>query len=95
MKFRNNLLDIGEDCGFYGTHSFRRGGTQYLSSHKRWPLRKLCDWGGWSADYSALHIVRYLYSWNDDPVMPREDFLKPEQPTTTKCYQCGRSCQCA
>ncbi|KAF5339627.1 hypothetical protein D9611_011514 [Ephemerocybe angulata] len=36
--FRNNLVDIGLDPNCYGTHSFRRGGCQYLSSHRRWSL---------------------------------------------------------
>ncbi|KAK7013549.1 hypothetical protein R3P38DRAFT_3322519 [Favolaschia claudopus] len=30
--FRNNLLDIGTDSAPYGTHSFRRGGCQWLYS---------------------------------------------------------------
>src|SRR5437667_8695888 len=46
--FRNNLIDLGEDPTPYGTHSFRRGGCQYLCSERRWDIRKLCDWGGWS-----------------------------------------------
>ena len=35
-KFRNNLVDISLDPACYGTHSFRRGGCQYLSSHRHW-----------------------------------------------------------
>ncbi|KAL0056794.1 hypothetical protein AAF712_016594, partial [Marasmius tenuissimus] len=38
--FRNNLLDIKIDPEPYGTHSFRRGGCQWLSVDLRWPLRK-------------------------------------------------------
>ena len=44
--FRHNMIDIGQDPLPYGTHSFRRGGCQYLSAEKRWGIRKLCDWGG-------------------------------------------------
>jgi hypothetical protein len=58
--FRNNLLDVGEDFNFYGTHSFPRGGCQYLASNRRWDMRKLCDWGGWSMEFDHLTIVRYL-----------------------------------
>jgi hypothetical protein len=73
--FRNNLLDIGMDPTPYGTHSFRRGGCQYLASEKRWDMRKLCDWGGWSMDFDNLTIVRYLLSWNDNVTRQRQDFM--------------------
>ncbi|KJA24981.1 hypothetical protein HYPSUDRAFT_135454, partial [Hypholoma sublateritium FD-334 SS-4] len=46
--FRNNLLDIDMDPIPYGTRSFRRGGCQHLSSERRWTLRHICEWGGWS-----------------------------------------------
>ncbi|KAL0564048.1 hypothetical protein V5O48_018007 [Marasmius crinis-equi] len=39
--FRNNLLDINVDPAPYGTHSFRRGGCQWLSVDLRWPIRKI------------------------------------------------------
>ncbi|KAG1895842.1 DNA breaking-rejoining enzyme [Suillus fuscotomentosus] len=81
--FRNNLLDIGIDPAPYGTHSFRRGGCQ-----------KICEWGGWSAEFSNLTIVKYLISSNDDPVEPREHFFNPDRPPTVKCPHCGRCCPC-
>ncbi|KAF5330343.1 hypothetical protein D9619_005481 [Psilocybe cf. subviscida] len=93
--FRNNLLDIGIDPAPYGTHSFRRGGCQYLSSERRWLLRRICEWGGWSTEFSNLTIVKYLLSWNDNPTERREDFFNPDIQPTTKCYHCGRSCPCA
>ncbi|KAF8899905.1 hypothetical protein CPB84DRAFT_1779667 [Gymnopilus junonius] len=93
--FRNNLLDIGVDPIPYGTHSFRRGGCQYLSSVRRWSLRQLCDWGGWSTEFSNLTIVRYLISWNDDPTDMQEDYFNPARKPAVKCFQCGRSCHCA
>jgi hypothetical protein len=93
--FRNNLLDIGRDPWPYGTHSFRRGGCQWLSSGCRWPLRRICDWGGWSLDFSSMTIVKYLISWNDDPLERREDYLNPNRTPALKCYSCGRSCHCA
>ncbi|KAF8179760.1 DNA breaking-rejoining enzyme [Mycena galopus ATCC 62051] len=92
--FRNNLLDIGLDPYPYGTHSFRRGGCQYLASHRRWSLRRICDWGGWSAEFSSLTIVKYLIGWNDDPTELRENFLNPNQKITEKCPACGRTCPC-
>ncbi|KAF8814125.1 hypothetical protein BYT27DRAFT_7250346 [Phlegmacium glaucopus] len=59
--FRNNLVDIGIDPSPYGTHSFRRGGCQYFASIRRWKLRRICDWGGWSTEFSSLTIPR-VYS---------------------------------
>lgn len=93
--FRNNLLDIGRDPWTYGTHSFRRGGCQWLSSGCRWSLRQICDWGGWSLEFSSLTIVKYLISCNDDPLERREDYLNPNRPPALRCYSCGRSCHCA
>ena len=57
--FRNNLIDIGEDITKYGTHSFRRGGCQYLASERRWDIRKLCDWGdgAWTLTISPLSDI--------------------------------------
>ena len=93
--FRNNLLDINIDPTAYGTHSFRRGGCQYLSSERRWSLRRICEWGGWSTEFTNLTIVKYLISWNDDPTEKREDFLNPNREPALKCFTCGRSCPCA
>ncbi|KAF8194611.1 hypothetical protein BJ912DRAFT_847843, partial [Pholiota molesta] len=92
--FRNNLLDVGTDPTAYGTHSFRRGGCQYLSADRRWGLRRICEWGGWSADFSNLTIVKYLISWNDDPREKREDFFNPNRVPATLCFHCGRTCPC-
>lgn len=92
--FRNNLLDIGLDPYPYGTHSFRRGGCQYFASHRRWSLRRICEWGGWSMEFSNLTIVKYLIGWNDDPTELRENFLNPNQQITERCSACGRTCAC-
>ncbi|KAJ7107691.1 DNA breaking-rejoining enzyme, partial [Mycena epipterygia] len=92
--FRNNLLDIGLDPYPYGTHSFRRGGCQYFASHRRWSLRRICEWGGWSMEFSNLTIVKYLIGWNDDPTELRENFLNPNQKVTERCSACGRTCAC-
>ncbi|CAA7269937.1 unnamed protein product [Cyclocybe aegerita] len=93
--FRNNLLDLDIDPYPYGTHSFRRGGCQYLASQRRWTIRQICSWGGWSLEFSNLTIVRYLISWNDNPTERREDLFNPTRPPALKCYHCGRSCHCA
>ena len=93
--FRNNLIDIGVDPSPYGTHSFRRGGCQYLSSERRWTIRRICEWGGWSTDFTHMMIVKYLMSWNDVPTERREDFFNPMITPTVKCYSCGRTCACA
>ncbi|KAJ7050799.1 hypothetical protein C8F01DRAFT_1000095, partial [Mycena amicta] len=93
--FRHNLIDVGVDPYPYGTHSFRRGGCQYLATYCRWPLRRICDWGGWSMELTNLTIVKYLISWNDNPTERREDFMNPRQPVTRRCPSCGRTCNCA
>ncbi|KAE9382833.1 hypothetical protein BT96DRAFT_845011, partial [Gymnopus androsaceus JB14] len=93
--FRNNLLDIGIDPSPYGTHSFRRGGCQWLSVDLRWPIRKICEWGGWSTDFSYMTIVKYLISWNDDPRQPRESFFDMNRAPIVACRLCGRTCECS
>ena len=45
-------------------------------------------------DFDNLTIVRYLMSWNDNPMMKREDFLNPETPVGHLCNYCGRTCNC-
>ncbi|KAK7025742.1 hypothetical protein R3P38DRAFT_3316397 [Favolaschia claudopus] len=75
--FRNNLLDITVDPAPYGTHSFRRGGCQWLYTCCRWGLRRICDWGGWSTEFSNLTIVKYLISYADEPCERREDYMNP------------------
>ncbi|KAN0084001.1 hypothetical protein V8E55_007505 [Tylopilus felleus] len=93
--FRNNLLDIGVDPAPYGTHSFCRGGCQYLHINKRWSLRRICEWGGWSQELTNLTIVKYLISLSDEPMEPREHYFNPDRCPVVKCPHCGRSCACA
>ncbi|KAJ3751803.1 DNA breaking-rejoining enzyme [Lentinula raphanica] len=93
--FRHNLLDIKVDYVPYGTHSFRRGGCQWLSVERRWPLRQICEWGGWSQDFSHLTIVKYLISWNDNPHVDRDDFFNMHRLPAVACPTCNRSCHCA
>ncbi|KAK0194664.1 hypothetical protein F5146DRAFT_1102115 [Armillaria mellea] len=84
--FRNNLVDINIAPYTYGNHSFRRGGTQWLS---------ICEWGGWSKEFTHLTIVKYLISWNDNPTMLHEDFFRLDRKSTVHCYACGHTCPCA
>ncbi|KAJ4497487.1 hypothetical protein C8R41DRAFT_894648 [Lentinula lateritia] len=93
--FRNNLLDIGLDFIPYRTHSFRRGGCQWLSVERRWPLHQICEWGGWSQEFTHLTIVKYLISWNDNPHVDRDDFFNMDRAPTAVCPTCNRSCHCA
>ncbi|KAK6991680.1 hypothetical protein R3P38DRAFT_3331684 [Favolaschia claudopus] len=92
--FGNNMLDIGIDPAPYGTHSFRRGDCQWLYSCCRWGLIRICDWGGWSTEFSNLTIVKYLISHVDEPSERREDYMNPNSPPTLKCLSCGRTCHC-
>ncbi|KAH9161104.1 hypothetical protein EDB89DRAFT_1914099 [Lactarius sanguifluus] len=93
--FRNNLIDIGVDPVAYGTHSFRRGGCQWLASDLWWPLQWICEWGGWSTEFTHLTIVKYLISWNNDPSQNWEDFFNLNRAPALKCFACGRSCCCS
>ena len=82
--FRMNLLDVHMDLSPYGTHSFRRGGAQFLSDEMRWSVKEICDWGGWAYDANGTHTVfKYLCSWIDDPSRKRESFLDPSLPPMT------------
>ncbi|KAK0494913.1 hypothetical protein EDD18DRAFT_1076755, partial [Armillaria luteobubalina] len=87
--FRHNLLDIGLDPYVYGTHSFHHGGCQWLSVHLRWGLHQICEWGGWSAEFTHLTIIKYLISWNDTPMLHRDQFFDFSRPPTVKCHSCG------
>ncbi|KIJ11023.1 hypothetical protein PAXINDRAFT_85166, partial [Paxillus involutus ATCC 200175] len=94
--FRNNLLDIGVDPRPYGTHSFRRGGCQYLHKVLKWSFRQICCWGGWAENFdNPGTIFKYLLSWNDNPDQEREHFMNPHRPGTDPCHACGRTCHCA
>ncbi|KAJ3926790.1 MAG: DNA breaking-rejoining enzyme [Lentinula lateritia] len=93
--FHNNLLDVGVDFVPYGTRSFRRGGCQWLSVERRWPLRQICEWGGWSQEFTHLTIVKYLISWNDNPHVDRDNFFNMKHARAKVCPTCNRSCHCA
>ncbi|KAF9471373.1 hypothetical protein BDN70DRAFT_909371 [Pholiota conissans] len=67
---------------------------QYLSVGKRWPLHRICAWGGWSTDFTNLTIVKYLISWNDDDLEDCEDYFNPSLVPAVKCFKCGRTCKC-
>jgi hypothetical protein len=93
--FRHNLMDIDVDPRPYGTHSFRRGGAQFLHHVRRWSIIKVCDWGGWSKDNDAQStIFKYLLSWNDSPHHTRREMLHPSPPLEDRCHTCNRNCNC-
>ncbi|KAJ7270884.1 hypothetical protein C8J57DRAFT_1065685 [Mycena rebaudengoi] len=92
--FRNLLVDIDVSPFLYGTHSFRRGGCQFLHIYLRWPIRKVADWGGWSTEYSWNTIVTYLINWTDNDVVERKYFLHPSMQPLLHCSVCGRTCSC-
>jgi hypothetical protein len=94
--FRCNLLDIGINPRSYGTHSFRRGGCQYLVMVLRWTIRDICAWGGWTENFdNPGTIFKYLLSWVDGPAVERQDFFNPERRRGDMCGECGRTCWCA
>ncbi|KAK0217978.1 hypothetical protein IW262DRAFT_1560948 [Armillaria fumosa] len=82
--FCNNLCDLEIPPYAYGTHSFRCGGCQWLSIDLRW-----------STDFSHLTIVKYLISWNDNPMLQQDDFFKLDHQLLIQCWTCGHTCPCA
>ncbi|KAF9502885.1 hypothetical protein BS47DRAFT_1369940 [Hydnum rufescens UP504] len=93
--FRHNLMDVGIDPQPYGTHSFRRGGCQYLHQRERWSIQDVCEWGGWTYSYdNPGSVFKYLISWSDDPSRTREMFLHPVPPIKDHCRTCKRTCNC-
>ncbi|KAJ7477891.1 hypothetical protein B0H11DRAFT_1726204, partial [Mycena galericulata] len=93
--FRRNLDEVEIDPAPYGTHSVRRGGVQYLLLYKRKGIRQICEWGGWSTDFTSTSVLRYIISVSDDVQLIREDFLDPDRPAQLHCYACGRTCHCS
>lgn len=94
--FHQNLCDIGINPTPYGTHSFRRGGCQYLAMSLRWPLCNICTWGGWTKNFdNPTTIFKYLLLHVDTPLMQREDYFNPLHHGIDRCGVCGRSCGCA
>ncbi|KDQ61321.1 hypothetical protein JAAARDRAFT_32330 [Jaapia argillacea MUCL 33604] len=94
--FRRHLLEVGIDPRPYGTHSFRRGGCQYLAMVLRWPIRNICSWGGWADSFdNPGTIFKYLLSLSDSPSVQREDYFNPNRSKCDPCGECGRTCWCA
>lgn len=88
-------MDVGIDPRPFGTHSFRRGGCQYLHFDLRWGIIDICSWGGWADDFDNQGtIFKYLLSWTDGARVPREDLFNAERRTKLICGQCGRNCGC-
>ncbi|KAJ3885536.1 DNA breaking-rejoining enzyme [Lentinula edodes] len=93
--FRNNLIDIGVDHVPYSTHLFQRGGCQWVSAERWWPLYQICEWGGWSQKFTHLTIVKYLISLNDNPTIDCKDFFNLNRPPAFVCPICNCSWHCA
>ncbi|KAH9907691.1 uncharacterized protein BXZ73DRAFT_60230, partial [Epithele typhae] len=88
--------EIGKDPRPFGTHSFRRGGCQYLAMVRRWHIRDVCLWGGWSTRSDNPSTVwKYLSSIVDTPNVQRQDFFNPYRLGTAPCTHCRRTCHCA
>ncbi|KAJ7058277.1 hypothetical protein C8F01DRAFT_1060536, partial [Mycena amicta] len=48
--------------GKFTTHRFRRGGAQYrfLWAERKWSLKAVKWWGGWSSNENVGTLMRYL-----------------------------------
>ncbi|KAF8222021.1 hypothetical protein L208DRAFT_1324737 [Tricholoma matsutake] len=86
--FRNNLFDISINPRLYGTHSFHRGGCQYvlyMAMVVRWPIRDICTWGGWAENFDNTGtIFKYLLCWTDGTSVDgtsveRQDYFNPSR----------------
>lgn len=89
-------MDVGINPQPYGTHSFRRGGAQFLKHVKRKDIIDICEYGGWSKDNEDFSIIfKYLLSWNDAKRNSRKDFLNPRPQLGDRCPACLRDCLCA
>lgn len=65
----------------YGSHSFRRGGSQFLLCQYKWDIKKVASYGGWSEQRQIQNLYRYLVSKSDDPRSASEYFLPaPRRP---------------
>ncbi|KXS09102.1 hypothetical protein M427DRAFT_91987, partial [Gonapodya prolifera JEL478] len=72
--FKDDLKDVQLRKELYGTHSFQRGGCQYCYQVCQWDLQQVCHWGGWTADFKTLMVVRYLVGVHDERIVPRDKF---------------------
>lgn len=78
----------------YAGHSCRCGECQWFIWEKRWSIICLCDWGGWSQNFTHAMIVQYLILWTDDPYESRKDYLNPNCAADTPCSACSCWCWC-
>lgn len=86
-RFHEELQAIGiRNWHQYGTHSFRRGGSQFYLAIRRKTIHDICAWGGWTDVSVAL---RYLIGANDNLEIFRHEFTRP--PKTGICNNCRRN----
>ncbi|PBK82913.1 hypothetical protein ARMGADRAFT_1048527 [Armillaria gallica] len=68
--------------------------AMWFACELRWSIQQICEWGGWSTDFSHLTIVKYLISANDTPTLRQDEFFKLDG-QVVKCMTCGQTCPCA
>ena len=70
-QFREDLNAVGiADTSTYSSHSFRRGGAQFLQLHLKWNLVDIMQWGGWTWDDRNMMVIKYLL--DNEASTPRE-----------------------
>ncbi|GJJ69490.1 hypothetical protein EMPS_01836 [Entomortierella parvispora] len=79
--FTNNSMVLGTRRGKFTSHCFRRGGAQFrfMFAKKKWSLKAVKWWGGWSETEKSGTIIRYLL---DEYAAYEESFgdmLSPER----------------
>ncbi|KAJ7447367.1 hypothetical protein B0H11DRAFT_1744985, partial [Mycena galericulata] len=85
---RESLKAVHIDPTLFGTHLLRRGGVQY-HYERGCAITHICLLGGWSTDFSASSIWRYLAALVDEEGFDRLNFLNPFYNPKPKCWQCG------
>lgn len=63
----------------YGSHSFRRGGVQFLNGAFDFGVKEICDYGGWIFSQDTNVITRYLVGVFDQPTWSSHDTTAPKR----------------
>jgi hypothetical protein len=78
-NFREDLAAICVQPTLFGSHSLKRGGTQFLALYYNWNAESIIFWAGWSKNCNLEVINTYLGLDNDDSEFLKETFLDPSQ----------------
>ncbi len=66
----------------YSTHPFHHDECQWFACELCWSIWQICEWGGWSMDFSHMTIVKYLISANDTLTLHWNEFFLAGPPSS-------------